>query len=151
VVAGNKRPRPKEIRHIGIVVSDAEKALHFYRDLLGLKVVNRRDETGEYIDRILGVKKAGVTTVKLAAADGSIVELVHFSGRRAASRRGKDTYKTGISHIAFTVEDVAEEHKRLSRAGARFISDPQISPDGCAKVVFCRDMDGVLIELVEVL
>ena len=39
----------KAIRHTGIVVSDMKKALHFYRDLLGLKEVKRMDETGNYI------------------------------------------------------------------------------------------------------
>jgi len=28
----------KTIRHFGIVVSDMEKSLHFYRDMLGLRI-----------------------------------------------------------------------------------------------------------------
>ena len=33
----------------------------------------------------------------------------------------------------------------------QFNSSPQISPDGYAKVVFCRAPEGTMIELVEVL
>ena len=139
----------KTIRHTGIVVSDLEQALHFYRDLLGLKVVKRMDESGKYIDRISGLKNVKVTTVKLAAEDGNLVELLYYHsylGRRDAK---KDLRRIGISHVAFTVRDLDLEYKRLSKAGVQFNSPPQISPDGYAKVTFCKDPEDNFIELVE--
>ena len=37
----------------------------------------------------------------------------------------------------------------LLELGLKFNKNPQRSPDGKAKVCFCRDYDGTLIELVE--
>lgn len=141
----------KGVRHAGIVVSDMEESMYFYRDLLGLEVVNKAVESGSYIDKILGLKGIKVTTVKLVADDGSLVELLYFHSHRKELDRKKAICETGISHIAFTVEDLEEEYKKLSKEGVRFNASPQISPDGYAKVTFCEDPDGNLIELVETL
>lgn len=141
----------KAIRHAGIVVSDLEKALHFYRDLLGLKVDRRMDESGDYIDRISGLKNVKVTTVKLAADDGNLIELLYYHSHLRKANTDKGICRIGISHVAFTVEDLNAEYERLSKAGVPFNCPPQTSPDGYAKVTFCRDPDGNLLELVEVL
>ena len=65
----------KGLRHTGIVVKDLETALHFYRDLLGFKIVRKMEESGKYIDMICGMKNIKITTVKLAADDNNLIEL----------------------------------------------------------------------------
>ncbi len=141
----------KAIRHTGIVVSDLESALHFYVKLLGLKVTARKDESGDYIDKILGLKNATVTTVKMTAEDGNLIELLYYQSHPRKLAKAKEIYATGISHLAFTVANVDAEYERLSKADVSFNSPPQKSPDGYAKVTFCRDPDGNFIELVEML
>lgn len=141
----------KGIRHTGIVVSDFERALYFYRDLLGLKVTKRMKESGDYIEKILGLKNIKVTTIKMSTQDGNLIELLYFvPGQKKAGKR-RTINEVGISHLSFTVTDINAEYKRLSKAGVKFISTPQVSPDGYAKVAFCVDYDNVFIELVEVL
>ena len=44
----------KDIRHIGIAVTSMENSLHFYRDLLDLKIERVMDEHGEYTDNMSG-------------------------------------------------------------------------------------------------
>lgn len=141
----------KAIRHIGIVVSDLDKALYFYRDLLGLNIVKDMNEQGPFIDRILNLRNVSVRTVKMAAGDGNLVELLHFKSHSAVTEKQKDIYSVGCSHVAITVENLDEEYKRLMKEDIFFNSPPQYSPDGYAKVAFCKDPDGTLIELVEVL
>lgn len=141
----------KAIRHTGIVVSDLERALHFYVELLGLKVIKRMDESGEYIDKILGLKNVMVTTVKIAAEDGNLIELLYYHSHPRKPAGSREICETGISHIAFTVENVDAEYERLSKAGVPFNSPPQKSPDGSAKVTFFTDPEGNLIELTEML
>jgi Lactoylglutathione lyase and related lyases len=141
----------KAIRHIGIVVRDIDKALHFYRDLLGLNIVKDMNEQAPYIDRILNLHDVSVRTVKMAADDGNLVELLHFKSHSAVIEKHKEIYSVGCSHVAFTVENLDEEYKRLRNEDIIFNSLPQYSPDGYAKVAFCKDPDGTLIELVEVL
>lgn len=141
----------KSIRHAGIVVRDLEKSLVFYSGLLGLKVVKRMDESGGYIDTLTGMKNVRITTVKLATHDGSLVELLFFHSHHGKTSNKKNLHDAGITHLAFTVENVDVEYERLGKMGIPFISSPQISPDGYARVTFCKDPDGNFIELVEVL
>jgi len=142
----------KAIRHAGIVVEDLERALVFYRDILGLKVAKRAEEPVEYIGKLSGLgKEVKLTTVKLSADDGSLVELLYcpYCFRKFSTDRR--IFDAGISHIAFSVEDLDFEYKRLTEEGVKFNSSPCVSPDGYAKVAFCRAPEGTFIELVETL
>lgn len=139
------------IRHTGIVVSNLESSLYFYRELLGFKIVKRMDESGDYIDKISGLKNVKVTTVKMAAGDGNLIELLYFHSHPGRLNSKKDLCEVGVSHVAFTVENLDVEYETLLKAGVQFTAPPQLSPDGYAKVTFCHDPDGTNIELVEVL
>lgn len=137
-----------KFRHTGIVVTDLDSMIHFYRDLLGLKIIKRTDEKDRFIERVCGVKDAGLTTVKMAAQDGDIIELLYYRSHLSGRSSGK-IYRPGLSHIAFTVDDVEAVYQTLSNAGVRFKSAPSISVDHRARVVFCQDFQGNFIELVE--
>ncbi len=140
------------LRHAGIVVTDLARSLSFYRDLLGLRVVVTMDEHGKYIDSLLGLSDTRVTTVKLAAGEGAtLLELLQFQVPHAAGPVQRGIYETGPSHVAFTVEKLDAVVEKLLAAGEKFISPPQLSLDGAAKVVFCKDPDGTPLELVEML
>ena len=140
----------KAIRHTGIVVSDLHKSLHFYRDLLGFKIVKDQLESGNYIDFVLSLKNVSVKTTKMKAPDGNLIELLYFESH-PKKPKNIDITDLGCSHIAFTVDNIEKEYERLLEEGVIFNSSPDISSDGYAKVAFCRDPDGTWIELVEVL
>ena len=141
----------KKFRHIGIVVSDLERSIYFYRDLLGLSIVREMDESGNYIDNILSLNKVVVNTVKMASNDGNLIELLYFRSPSKRINTNRKINEIGYSHIAFTVQDIDSEYQYLLQKGVKFNAPPQYSPDGYAKVTFCKDPDGSLIELVEVL
>ena len=136
------------IRHTGIVVEDLEQSLAFYRDLLGFQISKLMEESGRFIDTILGLNQVSVTTVKMAAPDGQLIELLKFHNQsKIGEARG--ICDKGPTHVAFTVADISAEYRRLADKGIKFISTPQFSPDGFAKVAFCRAPEGTYIELVE--
>lgn len=138
------------LRHTGIVVSDMERSLKFYRDLIGLKVVKDFSEKGDYIDSILGLSGVHLRMVKLVTDDGSIIELLQYLSHPNQPPIKSKICDLGCSHVAFTVDNIDEEYNRLLEKGVIFNSPPYISPDGYAKVTFCHDSDGMSIELVEV-
>jgi len=140
----------KDIRHTGIVVTDLETSLYFYRDLLGFQVARQMEEVGDYIDTILSLKNVKVTTVKLTLSSGPMIELLQYHSH-PAEQKTREICEIGISHIALTVDDLDSEYERLQEKGVQFNAPPQLSPDGYAKVTFCRAPEGTLIELVEVL
>ena len=141
----------QNIRHTGIVVTDLEASLRFYRDLLGFREMKRLEESGAYIDNMLALDAAQLTTVKLAAPDGNLIELLHFRSHPRKSAGPREACSIGITHVAFTVGDIDQAYVSLRNQGVQFNAPPQSSPDGYAKVAFCRDPDGILIELVQVL
>ena len=142
-----------QIRHAGITVQDLDKSLAFFVDLLGFKILKKMDESGDYIDNMHNLKDVKVTTVKIAAPDGNLIELLKFNSHKTPEEEtwnGK-IYSTGLTHIALTVKDLDETYNALKVRGIVFNAPPQKSPDGYAKVTFCKGPENLFIELVEVL
>jgi len=141
----------KNVRHTGIVVSDIERSIHFYGDLLGFEIQKDMLESGEYIDNFSDLQNASVRTVKMSLNNGDMVELLYYDSHPEQPDYSRKITQIGCSHIALTVEDLDHTYRLLTEAGVRFNSPPQQSPDGYAKVTFCKDPDGSLVELVEVI
>ena len=140
----------KDIRHAGITVSDLETSLRFYRDFLGFQIAKQMEESGDYIDKVSALKDVNVTTIKLASTNGQMIELLKYHSH-PGEQSSRKICDIGLTHIAFTVDDLDREYKKLQKEGVLFNSPPQLSPDGYAKLAFCRAPEGTLIELVEVL
>ena len=140
----------KDVRHIGIVVTDMEKSLKFYRDLLGFKVKSLVDEEGEFLDNMLAHENVKNKVAKLVTEQGNtLVELI--DSRSYGNKKDRDFFTIGASHFAFTVDDLEKTYDYLVKNGVKFTAPPQQTPDGFAKVTFCEDPDGTPIELVEVI
>lgn len=140
-----------EIRHTGLVVADLEAALRFWRDLLGFKVARQMDESGPHIDAMMGLKDVRLTTSKLTAPGGGMIELLHFHSHPDQPAWGGTPHSTGFTHIAMTVTDIDDLCRKLIAEGVTFFAPPQHSPDGKVKVTYCKGPEGVLLELVEML
>ena len=139
------------IRHAGLVVADLEQSLKFWCDAMGFVVACLMEESGPHIDAMMGLKDVTVTTAKLAAPDGNLLELLCFHSHPDKPRWVGKPYSTGFTHIALTVKDMDETLHRLEQFGASIPAEPQLSPDGHVKVIYATGPEGVLLELVEVL
>lgn len=138
----------KEIRHTGIVVDNLEDSLWFYQEKMGFKVFKYMNESGPFIDKILGLEFVKVTTVKMFIRDSQMIELLDFHTHK------KDTVKSAINsigptHLAFTVDNLDEMYSDLSNEGVEFVSAPMNAKDGSVRVAFCKAPEGTYIELVE--
>ena len=139
----------KAVRHTGIVVTDMERSLEFYRNLLGLKPVVDFEERGEYIDTLSNMSGVRLRMVKLLADDGGMVELLHYISHPMSRAKDNKPCEIGPTHMAFTVDSIDEMYAKLSGAGVKFNSAPIASPDGKVRLAFCQDPDGTYLELVE--
>ena len=138
------------VRHVGIVVKKIDDVLPFYCDLLGLELVKKAHEPTQFVSHILGLSGCQLVTVKLAADKGeTLIELLEFASHSAHQADLPELIEPGITHIAFTVRDLDKVYRKLTHAGISFISPPSKSPDGFAKVAFCKDPAGNYLELVE--
>jgi len=142
--------RARTVRHTGITVTNMEKALAFYRDLLGLKVVLDAELEGAFFDELTahaGPRRA----VMLETPDGNRIELFQFHLHAKAAPEKTEISDIGCSHVAFSVDDMDLAYRELTAKGVRFNCEPQVSPDGYAKVAYCHDPDGTIVELTQVL
>jgi len=138
------------LRHVGVTVTEMDRSLKFYRDFLGLKILKSSIEHGDYIDNFSGIKNINVKVVKMIT-DGGVIELLQYYSHPSKKPSKRKITSVGCSHFAITVDNIDILYNDLLKKGVFFNSPPQYSPDGCAKVAFCHDPDGILIELVEVL
>jgi catechol-2,3-dioxygenase len=136
----------RNIRHVGLVVEDVDKVLSFYRDRLGFEVYWDRVEQGAFVETILGMPSVRVRTIKMRSGSGCILELLRYEARIPSEKR---ISQAGYTHMALTVADLGSLYASLKEKKVEFLSAPQVSPDGKAKVVFCRDVEGNFLELVE--
>jgi len=140
----------KTVRHFGIVVSNLEKSLHFYKDILGLKIQRDMLEEGKFVDDILGLQDVKVRTIKMSADEGNtLVELLWYQSHLGRKKEDKKIFDIGPSHLALTIDNLENLYQKLKSEGVKFNCPPQVSPDGKAKVVYCYDFEGNPIELVE--
>jgi methylmalonyl-CoA/ethylmalonyl-CoA epimerase len=127
------------VDHFAVVVDDIEEALNFYRDALGLPLIERRTVTQEGVE--VASVSLGETSLELVRPlDGEI------GVARFLKKRGE-----GLHHVCLTVDDIDGVLERLRREGAELINEePQIGADGTRYAfIHPRSAHGVLVELYE--
>src|SRR5262249_20295409 len=139
--------------HVGFTVSDLDRSLPFYRDLLGMEVLWERVYEEEYVRSLVGYP-----TVRLRCAFLQIpgsparVELLEYQNvpRGQAQLRRADA---GNAHLALSVPDLDAVCRNLKDAGVSFVSDPITSTAGHyqgSKTVYVTDPDGISVQLMEI-
>src|SRR5215470_5757226 len=91
--------------HTGITVTNLERSLAFWRDVLGFQLSHRPHQTGELASEITGVPGAEISIAVLKGY-GHKIELLEYlapSGRKRVVLRPCDV---GSVHVAFTVDDL---------------------------------------------
>jgi catechol 2,3-dioxygenase-like lactoylglutathione lyase family enzyme len=138
------------IHHTAISTPDLERALVFYRDLLGADVVTDFEWPAgmEVADQILGLRGSSARAVMLRLGN-AMIELFEFSSPTPASGDPeRPVCNHGITHLCLDVSDVDAEYERLRAAGMRFHCPPQDL--GAVRTTYGRDPDGNVVELQEV-
>ncbi|HKV56473.1 MAG TPA: VOC family protein [Candidatus Binataceae bacterium] len=138
------------IHHAAISTPDIERALKFYRDLLGLAVIfETKWEIGtESADQITGLKDSAARVAMLKAGNACI-ELFEYSAPiPKASEPMRPVCDHGVTHICLDVADIDTEYERLKAAGMTFHCPPQGL--GALRATYGRDPDGNVVELLEV-
>ncbi|RAO99716.1 hypothetical protein PW5551_01390 [Petrotoga sp. 9PW.55.5.1] len=121
--------------HLAITVSDLERSIKFYRDILGFKVLGKLvQDNGNFI------------IVYIDMGD-KVLELFYFTekGENTFSLKEKDI---GIKHFAFKVESVDKTFNYLKEKGIEFTMEPT-NAEGGVRIAFFKDPDDILIEIIE--
>ena len=133
-------PHVKQINHVAVVVDDMDKALSFWRDMLGLELHELRDVPAE---------KSQVAFLPL---HGSEVELVRPTSDDSGIAKYLAKRGPGMHHICLEVDDIEGMLAQLKSKGARLINEePRTAADG-KKYAFIHpeSASGVLVELYQI-
>ena len=139
--------------HVAVTVSDMERSLAFYCDLLGLQEVERHHLEGEIISKMAGKPDVIMEVVRLEAPEtpGVMLDLQQYvapEGKVSDAQLGDVAH----AHFCFGVPDVWAAYKDLTEKDVEFVSEP-VSFDlewGIVYVVFFKDPDGFILELMQV-
>ncbi len=142
-----------ELHHTGLTVSDLERSLAFYRDLLGFEVVMTQEKQGGYLGEIVGYPDVDVKMAHLELPGGGHrIELFEYVSPPGESRPHEPKH-IGITHLCMTVGDIQAVYERLRAAGVdSFFSPPVLVDTGAnrGKVgLYFRDPDGIILELFQ--
>lgn len=136
------------LHHTGVVVSDLDRSIAFYRRHFEAELVHRVDGAGGLpeVAALHGLQEADFDLAHLRVA-GGLLELVQYRWPPGAVTAGAGS-DLGATHIAFQTDDIAGVHSRLTAEAVAFYSRPLTLPDG-TQLAFCLDPDGNEIELMQ--
>lgn len=138
--------------HTGITVTNLERSLAFWRDVLGFELSHRAHQTGELASEITGVAGAEILIAVLKTPTGHKIELLEYlapADRKHVSPRPCDV---GSVHVALTVDDLEAVLSAMAASGWDAAGQPQTlqsGPNAGKRVVYVRDPDGTTIEFMQ--
>ncbi len=159
------------IHHTGITVSDWDRSMKFYCDVLGMEnvwEVEFDNHPQAQAIHALQNEKFRVAFLAIPAdLGGGKIELFHFTSPKGEPRRS--TYRVcdhGWTHVCFTTSDIEKTYQELSAQGVRFttpplevkmegvkiIRDPQTETAptvGRVRATYFYDPDGLIMELIQ--
>jgi methylmalonyl-CoA/ethylmalonyl-CoA epimerase len=126
--------------HVGISVSDMQRSLDWYRNILGFHL--RASTSIEESD------------LKIAYISNGVFEIELFERRGSWRIPTRDTdvlesfTAQGYKHFAFEVKDVDATWSTLQSKDLDLVSEPTTNTDLGVRYCFIRDPDGILIEFL---
>lgn len=146
------------IDHVNIVVSDLDRSVWFYTEVLGFEPTKHARLEGDWIESIVGLEGVSAEVVYVQPPGGGPrLELIRYHAPDGVALDQTALANTiGLRHLAFRAHGMAAVCDRLRAAGVEFIGPPTQVPSGVVEhdagrktLCYFRDPDGVLLELAE--
>ena len=123
------------ILHTMLRVGNLEKSIEFYTEVLGMKMLRRRDyPDGKFTLAFVGYQDE---------TDGSVLELTHNWGVERYDLGG------GYGHIAIEVDDAYRSCEEVKRRGGKVTREAGPMKHGVTVIAFVEDPDGYKIEFIQ--
>jgi len=137
----------RRFSHVGLCVSDLERSLRFYREVLGFEEDSERPALsfrGEPAATLLGLSELELRAVYLVR-DGFCLELLGFPVPGTLGEpHPREMNRLGFTHLSFEVDDLDAVASRVTEGGGTVLDASRIPV-----ALFCADPDGARIELVQ--
>lgn len=150
--------RIKYCWHVGIHVADIERSIAFYRDVLGFRLVVRRESTEPYAQKVCGypgvkLQQAILTFPGDNDPPGTNVWFEIFEYQDVERKTiDPSPANPGTAHFCMVVDDLDSVYADLKAKGVQFVSDVVTQTGGVnkgGKVIYAMDPDGIRFELIQ--
>ncbi|MBD2693184.1 lactoylglutathione lyase [Anabaena catenula] len=121
--------------HTMLRVGNLEESLKFYCELLGMKLLRRKDYPGgEFTLAFVGYAEE---------SEQAVIELTY--------NWGVEKYELGTAygHIALGVDDIYSTCEEIKNRGGKVVREPGPMKHGATVIAFIEDPDGYKIELIQ--
>jgi catechol 2,3-dioxygenase-like lactoylglutathione lyase family enzyme len=141
------------VAHTALHVADAEAAVAWYRDVLGLRVLSppyRMEgaritaDMGELVPPPVVVHAAILGT---ADGDDRVIEVIEYPGARTGAPRPASVLELGFTHVGLVCDDIDATRAGLEAREVRFLTTGIAEVAGLRTTWFCDPWDNVFILL----
>ena len=133
--------------HTSFTVSDRERSVAFYTDVIGFTVDRIYELEGEAIEQIVAMPGARLKMAHLTL-DGFRLELIEYLAPKG-EQPALPTCNVGVAHIAFNTDDVQLTYEALKAKGVTFKGEPMRAAPDRPRACYFLDPDGITLELNE--
>ena len=144
------------IYHVGLAVSDLDRSIAFYKDVLGLEFHGEIFMEGEETDQMFRKENCKTRVAYLngsKAVEAPPIELIQFIDEDV-NKVKSDLFTTSISEVCFYTDDIDSVYKVLIENHVECLSEPQYfdfssQGFGKSKAFYFKDPDGIILEMMQ--
>lgn len=144
------------IYHVGLTVSDLDRSVAFYRDVLGLEYQGEILMEGKETDALFCRENCTARVAYLngsRAVDAPPIELIQFVGSEIVQAQ-PSLFETSISEVCLQTDDIDSAYQHLIDHGVTCLSEPQCfdfskQGFGKSKALYFLDPDRIVLELMQ--
>jgi len=137
--------------HTGITVTNLERSLAFWRDVLGFELSHRAHHTGDLASEVTGVPGAEISIAVLKGY-GQKIELLEYLAPPTRKHVDLKPCDVGSVHVALTIDNLDAVLNAIAASGWKAAGKPQTlksGPNAGKRVIYVRDPDGTTIEFMQ--
>ncbi len=131
--------------HTSFTVSDRERSVAFYTDVIGFTVDRVYELEGDAIEQIVAMPGAQLKMAHLTL-DGFRLELIQYVEPKG-QQLPLPTCNVGVAHITFNTDDVQATYEALKAKGVTFKGEPMRPAPERPLACYFVDPDGITLEL----
>lgn len=146
----------ENIAHIGFTVSNIDRTIAFYKNILHMHFVGEMKMEGKETDTLFQKNNAAARLAYFTFNEKvkyPLIELIQFENV-PTDKKPASFFITSISELCFTVSDIEAFYKHLLDNAVEVLSEPQYLDSekygfANSKVFYFKDPDGIILEAVE--
>jgi catechol 2,3-dioxygenase-like lactoylglutathione lyase family enzyme len=147
-----------DVLHFSFTVSDIERSVAWYVDVVGLELVHRQRQDNAYTQTLVGIPGVVLEVAQLKipglspAYSTHMLELIEYVAERGGHPDSLPTNQVGVAHLALLVTDIHARYERMRALGVVFPNPPVEITEGANEggwACYLRDPDGITLELLQ--